>query len=108
LQWRGVSLAYAFSGTNAMLPRVSYASPYVSSCTEKHSSKENLFTKGACEARGNRVMPSRTVVSASHTYVPFSGGKTSTLVITSLTDFAFFGNRGNDSNRALQRGQYQT
>jgi hypothetical protein len=91
-----------------MLPRVSYASPYVASCPGKHSSKENLSAKGACEARGNRVLPCLAVVSDPHPYVPLSGGKTSTLVITSLTDFAFFGNRGNDSNRALQRGQYQT
>jgi hypothetical protein len=40
-------------------------------------------------------------------YVPFSGGKTSTLFITSFTNFAFFGNRGKDSNTALQQGQCQ-
>jgi hypothetical protein len=40
-------------------------------------------------------------------YVPFSGGKTSTLFITSFTNFASFGNRGKDSNRALQFGQCQ-
>ena len=37
-------------------------------------------------------------------YAPL--GRT-TLAITSLTDFAFFGNRGKDSNIALQQGQCQ-
>jgi hypothetical protein len=40
-------------------------------------------------------------------YVPPSGGKTSTLNITSLTDFALAGNRGKDPNRASQFGQCQ-
>jgi hypothetical protein len=40
-------------------------------------------------------------------YVSLSGGKTSTLSITSLTNFASFGNRGKDSNRASQHGQCQ-
>jgi hypothetical protein len=55
--------------------------------------KENLAAK-----RGLR---------AASLYVPLSGGKTSTLNITSLTDFALAGNRGKDSNRALQLGQCQ-
>ena len=41
-------------------------------------------------------------------YVPFSGGKTSTFIVTSFTDLAFFGNRGKDSNSAMQLGQCQT
>jgi ketosteroid isomerase-like protein len=40
-------------------------------------------------------------------YVPFSGGKTSTFTIASFTSLASFGNRGKDSNRALQLGQCQ-
>ena len=48
-----------------------------------------------------------TVAQRARPYVPFSGGETSTLNITSFTDFALAGNRGKDSNRALQFGQCQ-
>jgi hypothetical protein len=47
------------------------------------------------------------VPNARSLHVSLSGGKTSTLSITSLTNFASFGNRGKDSNRALQHGQCQ-
>src|SRR5262249_20303641 len=40
-------------------------------------------------------------------HVSFSGGKISTFVITSFTSLASLGNRGKDSNRALQFGQSQ-
>ena len=36
-----------FFRTNATLPNVSYASPYIASCPGKHSNKENLPAKGA-------------------------------------------------------------
>jgi hypothetical protein len=40
-------------------------------------------------------------------FVSVRGVKTSIVIITSVTDFAFFGNRGKDSNITLQQGQCQ-
>jgi hypothetical protein len=47
------------------------------------------------------------LVARSSTYVPSRGGKKSTLIMTSLTSLALAGNRGKDSNIALQQAQCQ-
>jgi hypothetical protein len=53
--------------------------------------------------------PELTAIHRSYLSSVFvSGGNISTFVITSLTNFASAGNRGNDSNHALHFGQRQT
>jgi hypothetical protein len=47
----------------------------------------------------------RQAKAVSSTYVSVQRGKTSTLAISSFTDFALAGNRGKDSNHASHLGQ---
>jgi hypothetical protein len=73
---------------------------------------EAFARAGAIDASpcGQRFLTNRQIEKQNgepSLYVPFSGGKTSTSIITSFTDLAFFGNRGKDSKRALQFGQCQ-
>jgi hypothetical protein len=60
-----------------------------------------------CTSQGAPITP-RSCASSYLSSVFVSGGNISTFVITSLTNFASAGNRGNDSNHALHFGQRQT